>query len=42
MTKGKKIICPINDYSCIMNRVSEFLYKAIDYVEALSVRKDNF
>lgn len=42
MNNNKKTICPINDYSCIMNRVSEFLYKPIDMVEALAVRKDNF
>ena len=35
-------MCPINDYSCIMNRVSEFLYKPIDVVEGLAVRKENF
>lgn len=42
MSKDKKIISPINDYSCLTNKCSEFLYKPIDYVEALAMRKENF
>ena len=42
MTKAKKRVVPINDYSCIYNKVSEFLYKPIDYVEALSMRREHF
>lgn len=42
MTKTKKKVAPINDYSCITNKVSEFLYKPVDFVEALSMRKENF
>ena len=42
MLKDKKIVSPINDYSCLFNKCSEFLYKPIDYVEALSIRKENF
>jgi len=42
MSKTKKIISPINDYSCLSNKCSEFLYKPIEYVEALAMRKVNF
>lgn len=42
MIKDKKIVSPINDYSCLYNKCSEFLYKPIDYVEALAIRKENF
>lgn len=42
MSKTKKIISPINDYSCLSNKSSEFLYKPIEYVEALAMRKYNF
>ena len=42
MTKAKKRVVPINDYSCIQNKVSEFLYKPIDFVEALSMRRQYF
>lgn len=42
MLKDKKIVSPINDYSCLFNKCSEFLYKPIDFVEALSIRKENF
>lgn len=42
MSKTKKIISPINDYSCLSNKSSEFLYKPIDFVEALAIRKVNF
>lgn len=42
MTSSKKIISPINDCSCIQNKVSEFLYKPIENVEALGIRKEHF
>ena len=42
MNKSKKKVIPINDYSCIQNKVSEFLYKPVDYVEALAMRRENF
>lgn len=42
MLREKKIASPINDYSCLFNKCSEFLYKPIDFVEALSIRKENF
>ena len=42
MSVDRKIISPINDYSCLTNKCSEFLYKPIDYVEALAMRKENF
>ena len=42
MSKEKKVISPINDYSCLTNKCSEFLYKPIDIVEALSIRKAPF
>lgn len=38
----KKIVTPINDNSCIYGKVSEFLYKPIDFVEGLAIRNFNF
>ena len=42
MMHDKKIISVINDYSCLYNKCSEFLYKPIDHVEGLAMRKENF
>ena len=42
MSLYKKIISVINDYSCLHSKCSEFLYKPIDFVEAMSMRKENF
>lgn len=42
MQANKKIISPINDYSCINNKCSEFLYQPIDKIEAYGIRKENF
>jgi hypothetical protein len=42
MSKNKKVISVINDYSCINYKCSEFLYKAIDFTEALAMRQRNF
>jgi len=42
MTKHKKVISVINDYSCLQDKCSEFLYKPVDRVEALAMRKENF
>jgi len=42
MVKEKKTISPINDYNSIMETNSEFIYKAIDNVEALIIRKYEF
>lgn len=42
MSKNKRIIAPINDYSCLSNKSSEFLYKPIEKVEALAIRKPFF
>lgn len=39
MGNKKKTISPINDYNSIMETNSEFLYKAIETVEALIIRK---
>lgn len=32
----------INDYSSLLNKCSEFLYRPIEAVEALGMRKQNF
>ena len=43
MSNKLKINVPINDYECIHNKCSEFLYKPIeDKIEALSMRRENF
>ena len=42
MSKNKKIISVINDYSCLYNKCSEFLYQPIDHVEAFGIRRENF
>jgi len=42
MNANKKIISPINDYSCLNNKYSEFLYTPIDNIEAYGIRKENF
>lgn len=42
MTKQKRIIAPINDYSSLFNKSSEFLYQPIEKVEALAIRRENF
>lgn len=42
MTKEKRVISPINDYSALNNKCSEFLYKPIEMVNALAMRKSNF
>jgi len=42
MTKQKKMISVINDYSSLYNKCSEFLYQPIDHVEAFGMRKENF
>lgn len=39
---NKKNFTIINDYSCIQNKCSEFLYQPIKKVEALSIDKHNF
>jgi hypothetical protein len=40
--QDKKTPSGINDYSCLHNKCSEFLYVPLDYVEALAMRKENF
>lgn len=40
--KVGKSITVINDYSCIYNKCSEFLYTPIKKVEALSIDKHSF
>lgn len=40
--KQTRKICPINDYSCLCNKSSEFLYKPVEIVEALAIRRENF
>lgn len=40
--KNKRVFSVINDYQCLENKCSEFLYKAIDNVEALAIRKPNY
>jgi len=42
MSKKKKSAIVINDYSCLYNKCSEFLYQPIDTVEAMAMRKENF
>ena len=42
MSKTKRIISPINDYSCISNKSSEFLYQPIEKAEALAIRREDF
>ena len=39
MTKDKRTVSPINDYNSIMETNSEFIYRAVDTVEALTIRK---
>lgn len=39
---GGKPLTVINDYSSLLNKCSEFLYKPIDSVEALAMRKQKF
>ena len=41
-SKTRKHASVINDYSCLYNKCSEFLYKPIEKVEALAMRKSNF
>lgn len=42
MSKNKRIISPINDYSCVSNKSSEFLYTPVEKVEALAIRREHF
>lgn len=42
MTKEKRLVCPINDYSAIHDRCSEFLYSPVDNIDALSMRREHF
>ena len=37
--KGK---IAINDYSCLYDKCSEFLYRALDFVQAFAIRKQYF
>lgn len=42
MATNKKIISPINDYSCVNNKGAEFLYTPIEDCTAYGIRKENF
>ena len=42
MTNLRKVVIPINDYNCVSHCNSEFIYKAIDDVKALAMRKYQF
>lgn len=42
MSSEKRIICPINDYYCLFEKCSEFLYSPVNNVDALAIRKVNF
>lgn len=42
MSSERKINTAINDYSSLNNKCSEFLYRPLDFVEALAMRKFNF
>ena len=42
MNQEKKIISAINDYSCLHNKCSEFLYMPVEFTEALAMRRENF
>lgn len=42
MTSEKKISAGINDYGCLENKCSEFLYTPIELTEALAIRKFHF
>lgn len=39
---GQKKLNVINDYSCITNKGSEFLYRAIETTEAFAMRRPQF
>ena len=41
-TKQTTPMAIINDYSCLHNKSSEFLYKPIDVVEAFAIRREKF
>ena len=42
MSQEKKIISAINDYSCLHNKCSEFLFMPVEFTEALAMRRENF
>lgn len=42
MSRERKVNSAINDYSCLHNKCSEFLYRPVDTVEALAMRRFNF
>lgn len=42
MSKKRKTINVINDYSLLYEKCGEFLYQPFDFVEAYAMRKENF
>ena len=42
MSGTKKIISAINDYSCLHNKCSEFLYMPMEPTQALAMRREHF
>jgi hypothetical protein len=42
MSKNRKLISVINDYSCLYNKCSEFLYQPIDHADAFAIRRGNY
>lgn len=42
MSREKRVNTGINDYSCLHNKCSEFLYMPVEYTEALAMRRENF
>lgn len=42
MSAQNKKISAINDYSCLHNKCSEFLFTPLEPTEALAVRRENF
>jgi hypothetical protein len=42
MNKQRKVISVINDYSCLYNKCSEFLYQPIDQADAFAIRRGNY
>lgn len=42
MNKNRKVISVINDYSCLYNKCSEFLYQPIEGADAFAIRRGNY
>ena len=42
MNSKRKVVSVINDYSCLYNKCSEFLYQPIDAADAFAIRRGNY